>query len=838
MAQPASSFWGISVNELLQQLDTSPRGLTDSVARQRQLLAGGDRLRSQQRTSLAIFLSQFKSPIILLLTCSAVLSYLLDDQTNAAIILFILLASSLLGWWQEWSAADAVAHLLAVIETRTTVFRNQQETEVPLTEVVPGDIVLLHAGDVIPGDCRIIESKELLVNEAALTGESFPVEKAAGDLPADVPLNRRTNALFLGTHVVSGAATAVVVHIGRHTEFGHVSARLEVKPPETAFESGIRNFGNLLVKVVLIFVCAVFAINISFQRPIVDSLLFGLALAVGMTPQLLPAITSVVLANGAKSMARAQVIVKQLLSIENFGSMNVLCSDKTGTLTEGTVFLHAAHNLNGQDSDKVLRYAQLNAKYQNGFANPIDKAICSYRQLDLHGVRKLDEIPYDFSRKRLSLLIADDGSAVMITKGAMAQIMEICTHAELATGDIVDMAPQRAAVEKRFHDLSNQGFRVLGLAYRQLNATSIGKSDESGMTLLGFLVFFDPLKSEIAGTLKELAELGVRLKIITGDNSVVAAAISRQVGLGESRIMTGSELRALSDEDLTRHASEIDLFAEIEPNQKERIILALRKAGHVVGYLGDGINDASALHAADVGISVASAVDVAREAAKVVLLKHDLSVLVQGVREGRRTLANTLKYVFVSISANFGYMFSTAAASLFLPFLPLLPAQILLINLLADFPAMMLATDSVDPELIDRPRRWNIGLIWRFMLVFGWSSSVFDFMTFGILLFVYQASIDEFRTGFFIESVLTGLLIMLIVRTQRPFFKSRPGRYLLVTALIIGCITVALPYSPFGPALGFTRPPWSLMALVGVIACFYSLGMELAKKLFYRPAAS
>jgi len=426
----------------------------------------------------------------------------------------------------------------------------------------------------------------------------------------------------------------------------------------------------------------------------------------------------------------------------------------------------------------------------------------------------------------------------MITKGALANVLEACSQVELPGGELAAIELQRAEIGRRFEELSEQGFRVLGLAYRRMELVRINKSDERELTFMGFLVFFDPPKSGIVQTLHELGELGVRLKIITGDNRVVAAAISRQVGLGTSHILTGAEIQALNDVDLALQATDIDLFAEVEPNQKERIILALRQAGHVVGYLGDGINDASALHAADVGISVAQAVDVAREAAKVVLLRQDLGVLVQGVRDGRRTLANTLKYVFVSISANFGYMFSMAVASMFLPFLPLLPSQILLINLLADFPAMMLATDSVDPELIDRPRRWNIAFIGRFMLVFGWSSSLFDFLTFGVLLSLYHADIDHFRTGFFIESVITGLLMMLIVRTQRPFFKSRPSFYLLMTALVIAVITFALPYSPFSSDLGFAQPSWSLLALVVVIAALYALTMELAKRFFYRHTAA
>ncbi len=870
-----SGLWDLDALQLLSRLETSSAGLTADAANARLAGSVATRLRRKRRSDVAILLAQFNNPIILLLAVSAVLSYLLDDATNAWIILAILLASGLLGFWQERSAANAVARLLAMIETKTTVLRDGVPVEIPLPDVVGGDVVLLRAGTLIPGDCRLLESNSLFVDEATLTGESFPVEKSVGVLPSETPLSRRANVLFLGTHVISGTATAVVVRTGRSTEFGQVSSRLEQRPPETGFERGLRNFGNLLIKVTLVLVIVVFAVNVYFKRPVVESLLFALALAVGMTPQLLPAITSIVLASGAKAMAEAQVIVKQLLAIENFGSMDVLCSDKTGTLTEGIVQLHSAENLAGEQSEKVLRLAYLNAAFETGFKNPIDEAVRSFREFDLSGVRKLDENPYDFVRKRLSLLVDDQGTALIITKGALANVVEVCDFAESPAGDIVPIASQRESITRRFTELSEQGFRVLGLASRAMTGTQvddcvglisrnalasgsdgqatfepdasafrlmvseqsvarINNSDEREMTFLGFLVFFDPPKAGIAETLRQLEQLGIGLKIITGDNRAVARTVGRQVGIREPRILTGSELRRLSDDALRTQARNVDLFAEVEPNQKERIILALQKSGHIVGYLGDGINDASALHAADVGISVASAVDVAREAAQVVLLNKDLGVLVQGVREGRKTFANTLKYVFFSVSANFGYMFSIAIASLLLPFLPLLPVQILMVNLLADFPAMALATDSVDPEVIDRPRRWDVRALTRFMLMFGLSSSTFDFLTFGCLLLGYKATIAEFRTGWWIVSVMTGVVIMLAVRTQRPFFRSQPGRWLLIAASSVAVVAVLLPFSPFAAALEFVPPSLSLFAIIAGIAVLYGITMELLKRIYFR----
>lgn len=836
MESAERAFWSIEAESLLTQLETSEQGLTQSEAAER--YARSAPLRPHRPSAWLLLWDQFKSPIILLLFCSAVLSFATDDATTGWIILVILIASGCLGFWQELSAADAVARLMAVIETKATVVRGGDEQEVPLEQIVPGDILRLRAGDLIPGDCRLLSSRDLFLNEAALTGESFPTEKNAAVLPADTPLARRANALYLGTHVVSGFGAAVVAATGRETEFGRISERLEHRQPETGFERGLRHFGQLLIKVVLALVTIVFAVHISFERNPVETLQFALSLAVGMTPQLLPAITSVVLAAGAKTMARHQVIVKQLLAIENLGSMTVLCSDKTGTLTEGVVHLQDVLDLDGRPNERVRQYAYFNAHFQTGFSNPIDEAICRDRSFDTTGIEKLDEIPYDFIRKRLSVRIAQGGERLLITKGALANVLECCTTAETAAGTQVDLAALRPAIDRRFAELSEEGLRVLGLAIRVDDAPHISKADERDMTFLGLLVFADPPKADAKETLAQLRDLGVSLKIITGDNRAVAASISRRVGIDTPTIVTGSDLRTLSEEALRLRARDADVFAEVEPNQKEQIILTLQHSGHVVGYLGDGINDASALHAADVGISVATAVDVAREAAGVVLLKQDLGVLVQGVREGRRTFANTLKYVFFAISANFGYMFSMACASLFLPFLPLLPAQILLVNLLADFPAMALATDRVDPEQVHRPRRWDVRFIARFMLSFGLSSSLFDFLTFGTLLFVYGENEKTFHTGWFIESVLTGLMIMLVVRTERPFFLSRPGKLLVFACSMVAFATVLLPFSPFASDLEFVRPPAMLLVLTMGITLLYGIGMEIVKRFFYRVLAT
>jgi len=836
MNEVPAAFWSISASEMAQHLGTAKEGLSGEEARQRLARYGANRLKPQKRSNaVTLLLAQFKSPIILILLFATGLSFFLHDPVNALIILTIVLASGLLGFWQEHSATNAVEKLLAMVQIKASALRDGSSHEIAIEEIVPGDIVILNAGDIVPGDCLVDQSKDLFVDEATLTGETYPVEKSAGVLAAETPLGKRTNALWMGTHVVSGTAKALVTGTGMQTEFGKVSERLKLRPQETDFERGIRRFGYFLMEVTLVLVVAIFAINVYLARPVLDALLFSLALAVGLTPQLLPAIISINLARGAKRMAQARVIVKRLASIENFGSMNVFCSDKTGTLTEGIVHLQSALDVAGAASDKVLLHAYLNAFYQTGFTNPIDEAICGHRQFDLSGYRKVDEIPYDFLRKRLSILVDHHNTHLMVTKGALQNVLDVCSTAETGAGNPVDIAGMREQIQQRFEAFSSKGFRTLGVACKNMGAASLfGKADEADMTFLGFLVLFDPPKANIIETIASLKTLGVSLKIITGDNRLVATNVGQQIGLSGAKILTGPDLGRLSDGALLQKVGDVDVFAEIEPNQKERIILALKKAGNVVGYMGDGVNDASALHAADVGISVESAVDVAKEAADIVLLDKDLGVLVQGVREGRTTFANTLKYVFMATSANFGNMFSMAGVSLFLPFLPLLPMQILLTNLMTDFPEMTIATDRVDNEMVDHPRRWDIVTIRKFMLTFGLVSSVFDYLTFGMLLFILHATQDQFRTGWFLESVISASLIVLVIRSRKPFFKSRPSKFLLMATLLTVVGTVILPFTPLGGIFGFSGLPISFLLYIAIIIILYLATAEIAKKVFYK----
>jgi P-type Mg2+ transporter len=836
MNQFPQEFWSLPAVDLLKLLESVKEGLSGVEAKKRLTLYGANILKPPKRTDvLTLLVSQFKSPIILILFVATGLSFFLHDPVDAIIILSIVLASGLLGFWQERGASNAIEKLLSIVQIKAAVLRDGNSIEIPVEQIVPGDIVILNAGDIIPGDGLVQDSKDLFVDEAMLTGETFPVEKEPAVLPGETPLAQRTNALWMGTHVVSGNATQLIVRTGRETEFGKVSDRLKLRPQETEFEHGIRRFGYFLMEVTLMLVVTIFAVNVYLARPVLDSFLFSLALAVGLTPQLLPAIISINLSHGAKRMAEKKVIVKRLASIENFGSMNIICSDKTGTLTEGTVQLQSPLNVEGTPSDNVLLHAYLNAFYQTGFTNPIDEAILKYRKLDISGYQKQDEIPYDFLRKRLSILVSYENTNLMITKGALINVLAVCTTAETSDGSIVGIDTVRDKIQKHFEEFSNKGFRTLGVACKNMGTESrISKDHEAGMTFSGFLVLFDPPKPNIIETITNLGNLGVSLKVITGDNHLVAANISQQIGMKNNKILTGPDLVHMSDTALRERVGNVDIFAEIEPNQKERIIIALKKAGNVVGYMGDGINDASAIHAADVGISVDSAVDVAKDAADIVLLEKDLGVLVQGVREGRATFANTLKYVFMATSANFGNMFSMAGVSLIVPFLPLLPKQILLTNLMTDFPEMTIATDSVDKEMIDYPRRWDIKAIRKFMITFGIVSSVFDYLTFGLLLLVLHATQVQFRTGWFLESVVSASLIVLVIRSRKPSYKSKPGKYLLFTTLIIVIITLILPYTPLAGIFGFSPLPVPFLLFIGLIILLYMFTAEIVKKIFYK----
>ncbi len=837
----AAPFWSQPLDQILVTLDSTADGLGTAEATERLQQYGLNILKAgNQVTALRLLLNQFKSPLVLILIFAVIVSAFAQEWTDAVIILLIILGSTLLGFWQEYRATTAVAKLRALVRLKTTILRAGRPETLPAEAIVPGDVVLLSAGSLIPADGVLLEAKDFFVSQAVLTGETFPVEKKvapkAGEIAAKAGLAARTNCVFMGTSVRSGTAHALITQTGADTAFGQIAERLKLRPPETEFEHGIRRFGYLLTEVMVALVVAAFAINVFLHRPPIESLLFAIALAVGMAPELLPAIISINLAKGAQIMAKSGVIVRRLSAIENLGSMDVLCTDKTGTLTQGVVRLDGALDSQGEPSPSVLRAAYLNALFQTGLANALDEAILAQADgLMVATASKIDEIPYDFVRKRLSIVVQEDtGQRQLITKGAFDNVLAVCTEMQEHNTTVPLDADNTAQLRQRYADWSGKGFRVLGVATKAITATtSLTHGDERNLIFSGFLLFFDPPKPSVQQTLLDLAKLGIQVKIISGDNRLVAAHVAEVVGMKVDGLLTGDAIGAMSDEALWQRAKTTTIFAEIDPNEKERIILALRKMGHVVGYMGDGINDAPALHAADVGISVDTAVDVAKEAADFVLLKQDLDVLRQGIEEGRRTFANTMKYVFTTTSANFGNMFSMAGASLFLPFLPLLAKQILLNNFLSDFPSLTIATDNVDPELVEKPRRWDVKFIRDIMVIFGLISSVFDFLTFGALIFIIKAAPAEFRTGWFVESLMTELLITLVLRTRRSIFKSKPGFYLWLSTLAVTVVALAIPYLPFGPLLGFTPLPLYALLLLLLITTLYVTVSEVAKRIYF-----
>ncbi len=839
----AAVYWSVPADRLMAELASSATGLSRTEAARRLSRHGPNVVVArQQATALRLFLRQFASPLVLILVFAAVISAIVRDWPDAIIIGAILLGSTVLGFIQEYRAANAVARLQAHISIKATAVRDGHPEIIPADRVVPGDVVLLSAGNLVPADGLVVEAKDFFVAQAVLTGETFPVEKEPGTVAADASLAGRTNCVFMGTSVRSGTARVLIARTGLATVFGEIADRLALLPPEGEFERGIRHFGYLLTQVMAVIVIVVFAANLYLERPLVESLLFAVALAVGLSPELLPAIMSVTLSAGARKMAESGVIVRHLSAIENLGSMDVLCTDKTGTLTEGVVRLDGALDPAGDPAPLLLRDAALYARLQTGLANPLDEAIAAAAQAQnaMGGeFRKVDEIPYDFVRKRLSVVVAENGSAPdgprLISKGALANILEICDRvADGETAAPLDAA-RREEIARLFAKWSGQGYRVLGVATGRVAVKPrYTKADETGLAFAGFLLFFDPPKAGIRESLAALAAAGARVKIVTGDSMLVAVHLAEAVGMPVEQRLTGKQLNDLQDEALWHLAERTDLFAEVDPNQKERIILALKRTGHVVGFLGDGINDAPALHAADVGISVDSAVDVAKQAADFVLLKRDLDVLRQGIEAGRTTFANTLKYIASTTSANFGNMFSMAAASLFLPFLPLLAKQILLNNFLSDLPAIAISTDHVDREQVEGPHRWDIHAIRKFMILFGLVSSLFDFLTFGALLYVVHAAPAEFRTGWFVESVLTQLVTILIIRTARPFYRSRPGRLLLQATLLVLAVVLAIPYLPFAEFFEFTPLPLPVMAMLLTITALYVVATEITKRYFYR----
>lgn len=841
------AYWSLPTEQALAAARSTLSGLTTSDAQARLLKDGPNAIGDgAELSSFWLLARQFKSPLVLILVFGAAVSMLLREWLDATIILLIVGGSGLLSFAQEYRASNAVAALRNRLALKIKVMRDGAPIEISVRSIVRGDIVLLSAGNLVPADGLVVESQDCLVIQAALTGESLPVEKRPGILPTKVAIVDRTNALFMGSSLRSGTATMLVIRTGTRTQFGEIAARVGIADEETEFERGVRKFGIMLVRVMIIIVLAVLTINQLMGRPIVESLLFAVALAVGLSPELLPAIISVTLANGARHLATSGVIVRRLDAIENLGSMDILCTDKTGTLTEGIVQLDSAIDPHGAASIETLEAAFLNASLETGIANPLDEALVAAgtaANLSLGNCRKRGEIPYDFTRRRLSIAIEETtspGQRRVITKGAFEEVLGICTKVRESGGERPLSAEDRRRIDALFQAKGEAGFRVLAVAERRITgAREFTRKDEAELTLLGLLLFLDPPKESVAQTIRELAMLGITTKIISGDSRYVTAHVASQVGLDPKTILTGNEVARLSSDALRHRVENTVIFAEIDPQQKERIIHALRQAGHAVGYMGDGINDAPALRLADVGISVDQAVDVARESADIVLLRRDLDVLRKGVVDGRRTFANTLKYISITTSANFGNMVSMALATPLLPFLPLLPKQILLNNFLSDIPSIAISTDNVDPEHLEAPQRWSVREVQNFMIVFGLVSSVFDLLTFAALRFLFRTDASTFQTVWFTISLLTELLVVLVLRTRRLSWKSRPSKLIIWTTVAMIAIGLTLPFAlGFDALFSFESPSWPLVSFTVALVAAYALATEVTKKIFYtkRPA--
>lgn len=838
--QGADDFWSGPVDETLSRLRTCAEGLTSEEVAAKLAIYGPNRIEDRpHRRLLFNFLSRFRNPLVLILLAAAAVSAVTHDPTSFVIITVIVLLSVTLDFVQEHRAEVAADELRQRVALRVSVLRDGLTREVPAVEIVPGDVILLAAGALVPADCRLIESKDLFVNEALLTGEPYPAEKQAGDLSNEDSSESTapSNGVFMGSSVVSGTAKAVAVTTGGATQLGAIAGELRRAPPPTAFELGIRDFGMLIMRLTVLLVLFVLLVNLLFERPLLQSFLFALALAVGLTPELLPMVVSVTLAHGATRMSRKDVIVKRLSAIHDLGSMDVLCSDKTGTLTEARIKLIREVDLTGAQSRNVLQLAYLNAAFETGLKSPLDEAILEAQSVDRSGWHKLDEVPFDFERRRVSVLVERGGKRMLVVKGAPEQILKLASRYQ-RDADTTILPLDAAALEEAhgvFRRLGTEGFRVLGVAWREVepDLEHAHVDDESNLTFAGFAAFLDPPKQSARPALAALTRLDVAVKIVTGDNERVTEHVCRELGIEIVGVLTGAELAGLTDEALAARLGEVNLFCRVTPPQKARIIRALKRRGHVVGYLGDGINDAPSLDAADVGLSVEGAVDVAKEAASMILLRNDLSVLAEGVHEGRRTFANIMKYVMMGTSSNFGNMFSMAGGVLFLPFLPMLPVQILLNNLLYDASETAIPVDRVDEEMVEHPRHWDMRFVRDFMLVLGPVSSLFDFLTFALLLFVFHAGETLFHTGWFVESLATQALVIFVIRTRGPPLQSLPHPLLTVTSLTAVALAVALPYTPVGTWFGFVTPPVGLLLALTALTIVYLVIVQNVKRWFY-----
>ncbi len=834
---------------VLKELESQLSGLSGTEADSRLKQVGTNEIaREKHKSALMRLLSNVKNPLVLLLSALGVLSYLTGDLRATVVIFVMVVLGVALRFFQEMRADNAAEKLKAMVSNTATLVRDGKEEEVSLKMLVPGDIIRLAAGDMVPADVRVLSAKDLFLNQAALTGEALPVEKKAARASADVqnPLDL-PNLCFLGSNVESGSATAVVIQTGDRTYFGSLAASIVGQRQLTSFDKGVNKFTWLMICFIAVMVPAVFLINGLSKHNWLEAFLFAMAVAVGLTPEMLPMIVTVNLSKGAIVMSRKKVIVKRLNAIQNFGAMDVLCTDKTGTLTQGKIVLEKHLDVNGDPSEKVLQYGYLNSYHHTGLKNLLDEAILDHEELEerlkaKEKYHKIDEIPFDFVRRRMSVIVEDEtGLNTLICKGAVDEVLSLCTRVE-TNGGVIPVQPEHDAKRRQIaDDLNSQGFRVIALAYKQMPGGSdepvYSVKDESDLILLGFLAFLDPPKDTATEALKRLHGLNVDVKVLTGDNEIITAYICKEVGISVEHLLLGPQIETMSETELAEAASATSVFARLAPAHKEHIIRALQSKGHVLGFMGDGINDAPALKAADVGISVDSAVDIAKESSDIILLENSLLVLEQGVLEGRRVFGNIIKYIKMAASSNFGNMFSVVGASAFLPFLPMLPIQVLTNNLLYDFSQTTIPTDEVDADWLIKPRMWTIGKILRFILFIGPISSIFDYATFFMMLYVFNCWQNPalFHTGWFVESIFTQTLIIHVIRTNKiPFIESWASWPLILTSVIIVAVGAWLTVSPLAKTLGFVSLPLMYWLYLAIILLGYAILTQVVKTWFIR----
>jgi len=841
--KPLSYYTGASADTILKELNSSKDGLSQIEADNRLTRHGLNVLAEKKKLGIFLeVLAHIKSPLIVILIIAALVAAYFGEVVDALIIGIMVLLSVCLDFYLEHDAEKAAERLKERVKTKATVIRNGQRKEIKLEEICVGDIIELSAGCLVPADARVLEANNLFVNQSSLTGESFPVEKTSQAINAsNLSLTDMHNILFFGTNVISGSAKAVVVKTGGSTEFGKIAKSLVAAGVETEFEKGIRSFGYLIMKAITFLVLFIFFFNSLIKGNVLESFIFAIAVAVGLTPELLPMIMSVTMAKGSLKMAEKGVIVKKLSSIPNFGSMDVLCTDKTGTLTEDKIKLVKYTDVYGDESHSVLEFTYINSFNQTGIKNPLDAAVMEFKNNHVHEkmplYTKVGEIPFDFVRRKMSVVVSKSKRLYMITKGAPEDVFKSCKYYQLRGKRKVLDAKSLKKIKSQYYQFSRQGYRVLAVAIKQMKPGkgSFDKADEYDLELMGFVSFLDPPKKDILEVVKALESTGIEIKVITGDNELVTKKICDEIGLKVKGVLLGQEISQMDDDALKIRVENTTIFARFSPDQKNRVIRALRKNNHIVGYLGDGINDAPSLKNSDIGISVDGAVDVAKESADIILTQKSLEVLKQGVLEGRRTFGNTMKYIMMGLSSNFGNMFSIAPAVLFLPFLPMLPIQILLNNFIYDFSQITIPSDNVDEDFIQKPKRWNMKFIKMFMILLGPISSIFDILTFLMLFLVFKVPAAMFQTGWFIESIATQTLVIHVIRTKKkPFIESTANPKLLFSSVFAVAVAWIIPFTPIGTFFKFQPLPWYIMlAIVGLVAV-YLLLVEMAKRLFYK----